>query len=309
MAFRRSYARRSTRRSTRRARTTRFRRSTRRSTPRRSILRRTSRRRILNITSRKKRDVMLPITNIIVPRNPTNTTYSPAAAILQGNVAGFTEDPYIIPWVASARDMDVAGTATEGMVGDEATRTSSACYIRGLKENIEIQVSDGVPWQWRRLVFTAKGLQTSFQFGPSEGLFTETSSGFRRLINETRGSNLAALTAVMFRGQSGTDWNDYLTAPVDTRNITLMYDKTRTIASGNEQGMIREYKMWHPVNKTLVYGDDQNGGDTNDFQFSTLAKPGCGDIYVVDIFRPRVGAGSTSQLRFHPAATFYWHER
>lgn len=268
-----------------------------------------SRRRILNITSRKKRDVMLPYTNIIDPRNPANTTYTPAAAIFQGNVSGFTNEPYVVPWVASARDMDLAGTSTEGQVGDEATRTATSCYIRGLKENIEIQVSDGVPWQWRRLLFTAKGLQTQFTQSASEQLYAETSSGFRRLINEARGANLTALVAVMFRGQGGTDWNDYMTAPVDTRNISLLYDKTRTIASGNEQGMIREFKMWHPVNKTLVYADDQNGGDMSDFPFSTLAKPGCGDIYVVDIFKPRVGAASGSQLRFQPSATLYWHER
>jgi len=268
-----------------------------------------SRRRILNITSRKKRDVMLPITNVVVPRNPANTTYNQSAALLQGNITGFTDEPYVFAWCATARDMDINNQAAEGQVGDEATRTSSSCYIRGLKENIEIQVSDGVPWQWRRIIFSIKGFAGTLTTTANEQIYVESSSGYRRLVNELRGQNLSILTTYMFRGASTVDWNDYLTAPIDTRNVSVMYDRTRTIASGNEQGMIREYKMWHPVNKTLVYGDDQNGGDMNDYAFSTTAKPGMGDMFVIDIFRARAGAGSGSQLRFQPASTLYWHER
>ena len=41
------------------------------------------------------------------------------------------------------------------------------------------------------------------------------------------------------------DWQDPTTAKVDTRRVTLHYDKTVTINSGNSNGVFRTFKRWH----------------------------------------------------------------
>jgi hypothetical protein len=181
--------------------------------------------------------------------------------------------------------------------------------MRGLAENIEIQVADGLPWQWRRICFTTKGLQQSITNSTGFSLFIEASTGFQRVANQVPTAQRTILETALFKGFANADWLDPLTAVVDTTRVTLKYDKTITIASGNEDGVIRKYKRWYPMNKTLAYNDDENGGDQFASSYSTLGKQGMGDYFVVDYFRPRIGSASGNQLSFAPQATLYWHEK
>lgn len=223
----------------------------------------------------------------------------------------------ILPWIATARDNSlVQGGSNAGTVFDDACRTSSTCYMRGLKENIEIQTSSGVPWQWRRICFTYKDAQEALGTGAGgiSGLY-ESSNGFGRLAyNATSGStadNLAVsnLRGLIFKGQLNNDWLDYFTAPLDNSRISVKMDKTRTIASGNTNGVLRKYQMWLPMNQNLVYDDDEVGQNKTPSYYSVGGKPGMGDYYVVDLFQPGKGASSSDLLSFSPQATLYWHER
>jgi len=262
---------------------------------------------------------MLMTTNITETAQLGSNAYLNQPALFNGVPAqpGVNPVQYPMVWCATARERTVgAGAPLDGTVGDQATRTSMICYMRGLSEHIEIQVADGVPWQWRRICFTSRGLIRQASLGES----TVNGSGFlysllstagtQRVMNMLPGSgNVAAFEAILFKGAKGQDWTDPMLAKVDNLRVDLKYDKTITIASGNEDGVIRKYKRWHPMNKNLVYDDDENGGSYNDTRFSVTDKRGLGDYYVVDYFVPRVGAATTNRLRVGMNSTLYWHEK
>lgn len=263
------------------------------------IRRKMPQKRILNLTSTKKRDTMLGFTNSTSTNQSGSTTYLAQPAVVIG-----TNLNAVFVWCATARAAS-DGTAP-GVPIEQATRTASTCFMRGLKERIEIQCSDGLPWQWRRICFTTKSqfLSVSTSFNVRQ----LTSNGYVRVMNQL-GDPLTSLYPLLFRGQRTSDWNDPMIAPVDTTRVTLKYDKVISIASGNEDGCIRAYSRWHPMNKNLVYDDDEVGASENSNDFSVTSKAGMGDYYVVDIFRPRIGGAVNNQLSINPSSTLYWHEK
>lgn len=291
-------------------------RSTRRSygkkrTYRKKASRGMSKKRILNLTSRKKRDTMLPVSQASSSATPST------GAIAVTNAPGNGGTVTIFPWICTARDNSTAVNGGEtATIFDASSRTATTCYMRGLKESIEIQTSSGVPWQWRRVCFTTKdpGATLATGGGGISGFF-ENSNGFQRLVyNVTSGTTadalaLTTLRNILFKGSLGIDWIDYFTAPLDTARVTVKFDKTRTISSGNTSGCIRKYPVWHAMNHNLVYDDDELGSVEGANYFSVASKAGMGDFYVVDFFQPGKGSTSTDQLSFEPQATLYWHEK
>nr|UBJ26148.1 capsid protein [Red panda feces-associated gemycircularvirus] len=287
-----------------------------RRTPRRSYAKRRpyarrprtmSRKRILNITTEKKMDTMMMSSNVTAARpTPAPTTYSNSEAILTGG----NSDEYTFVWCATARTNLVNAGGSVGTKFTKSTRTASEVYMRGLKEAIEIQSSSSLPWQWRRICFTYKGfaLEVPGSTGYSDNLIF--SEGYRRVVNEIPvGSPRNTLYDTLFQGEKDVDWVDPLVAKTDPDIITIRYDKTMTLSSGNEQGMIRKYMRWHPMNSKLIYDDDERGGSVNPSAYSARITSSMGDYYVVDIFRPRVGSTTSQQLLFRPLATLYWHEK
>lgn len=261
------------------------------------------RKKILNITSEKKKDDMLVYTNVVSPRNQGNTTFTTDPARLIGG----SSEEYAFMWCATGRDNSADFAGARGTKFYEATRTSSLCYMRGLKEKIEIITTTGLPWQWRRICFTQKGAPPTST--SSFAVTFNTSSGYVRVVNEAAATVKTQLYNLIFDGTQGTDWRDPMIAKVDTSRVTIKYDHTCTIATGNQNGMIRTYNKWHPMNKNLRYDDDENGGNMTTSAFSVTAKQGMGDYYVIDIFRPLTGSTSTDVLTFAPQATLYWHEK
>lgn len=199
---------------------------------------------------------------------------------------------------------------------DQATRTSRTCFIVGLKENLEVQVSNGVPWLWRRIVFRNKSGNTlggTVTPGTASGSYyqpaLQTSNGFVRMLNQVLLTDRTALYGLLFRGGQNVDWTDPMVAALDRAEIDVVYDRTTSIASGNEDGCIRRYNRWHPMRKNLVYADDELGGVEQGVPYSVRSKQGCGDVWVIDLFRARTGAALTDQLLFSANSTLYWHER
>lgn len=261
-----------------------------------------SKKQVLNISSRKKRDGMPCYTNQTLA-GPT-TTYTNTSALLAGGSA----NAFAFIWASTARD-NALGTGGAGTVFDPSTRTATTCFMRGLSEKVEIQVTDGLPWQWRRICFTAKGLQLLLTESDSFKLSFENSNGYQRVVNPMSGTNQVAVESFLFKGKVNVDWYDQLTAPLDNSRVTIKYDKTITIASGNEEGCIRKYNRWMPMNHNLVYDDDEDGGGVDADHYSVQGKSGMGDYYVIDYFRPRDGSSTDNHLAFTPQSTLYWHER
>lgn len=308
MAYRRKYgsskARKPTRSSGRRSRytakTPRYRRTTRRTYPRRIPTKS-----ILNKTSTKKRDTMLSFSNTGSTGN--SQTVAASSFTVSGNSLGYSL------WCPTARDLY---TTTGGNLRfKESLRTSTTCFMRGLSEKIRVQSSSGLPWMWRRICFAIRG---QYFLSPSTATqvyrpYAESSAGFVRqwfniLINNDTLTS-AQLNALLFKGQAGQDWNDFIIAPIDTRRVDLKFDKTWKLHSGNQSGVFTEKNLWHPMNKNLNYDDDENGTEMTDQFYSVDDKRGMGDYYVVDIVVPGKGGSATDIIDISSTASLYWHEK
>lgn len=296
------------------------RRSYKRSTPRRSYGRgrpstkrrvMMSRKKILNVTSEKKRDKMLTWTNSTTANQSGGTTYAAAPAVISGGLSSYAVACFA--WCATGRDNQTAIAGRAGTKFDESTRTATSCYMVGLKEVIEIQVADGLPWQWRRICFTTKDLLTIGGFLPASGTgfapIIETSVGYTRVLNQLTPAQWTTFFQLLFAGDQGTDWQDPMCAKLDKDRITVKYDKTCTVASGNEDGVIRKYNKWHPMRSTLIYDDDELAGTTRPATYSSQSRRSMGDYWVIDIIKPRQGSMASNQMSFNAESTLYWHER
>lgn len=143
--------------------------------------------------------------------------------------------------------------------------------------------------------------------------YRETSNGYQRFWNWPTAVQRSAIYAILFKGAEAADWEvsrgGIITAPLDRTRINVKYDKTRTLKSGNADGTMRSYKLWHPMRQTLVYDEDEEGDAQNTTSMSTTGKPGMGDYYVVDIFVPLLGATTLDAIKIDSTSTLYWHER
>jgi len=274
-----------------------------------------TRKRILDITTRKKQDNMM-LNSTVTAADPYNALPSQFPAELRGNFNGgiagqpaLDRTPYAFLWCATARGM----TSDVKAIG---ARSVLDPYMVGLRENIEIQVNNGTPWQWRRICFRTKrdmdvvlgstGVNTKYFTGLSDGSARRTVS---TLAGNRNTGEQYAVYELLFQGQNGTDWVDPMTAKVDTTRMAIVSDTVKTLACGNEAGMIRKYKRWYPMRKTLVYNGDENSSSVISSDFSTRDPPGMGDFFILDLFRARYGATDASVLSFSPQATLYWHEK
>lgn len=268
-----------------------------------------TRKAILNLTARKKQDNMSLATNVN-PVGGGTAAYTTGPAILTGAAANQSgQVTYLFPWCATARDLTAGNDGQISNVAEKASRTATTCFMVGLKESCEIQTNDGLAWQWRRICFTFKG-PFPMTFSDSQRIFLENANGYSRVVNNIIESDQVTIANLIFTGNLGSqDYVDFMTAKVDTTRVTIKYDRTRTIAAGNESGVIRKYNMWHPMRKNLVYDEDETGATVTNAAFSTQGKQGMGDYYVIDMFRSRYGAPTTSRLLFQPQSTLYWHEK
>lgn len=245
---------------------------------------------------------MLVLTNVQDNRAPT-TSYNTNAAVM--NATSFGGATWNFLWCATARN-NQTGAGSIAPPDAQSSRTAQACYMRGLSEKIEIITNTSLPWQWRRIVIAAKGIQAVLTETSTTYFRNITSAGYARTVNEIGTANQVNLHNILFKGEVNKDWKDQFIAPLDTTKFRVLCDKTINIRSSAEGGMMRKYNMWHPMNKTLIYADDESGGQEATAEFSS-PYVGLGDVWVYDIFRPAYqGTGS---LLFNPNTTLYWHEK
>lgn len=208
-------------------------------------------------------------------------------------------------WCANQRDRVDAGIDPTS----EAIRSSKSIFFRGVKEQVVLRTNTSVSWRWLRIVFAIKGLEA---FIPAIKTGVETNNGWARALVDLSSSGAGTirngLESLLFEGGGGTDWVSPFSAKVDSSRVTLLYRHMRLLNSGNNNGRYFKHNQWLPVNKNIVYNDDEAGQDTNDATKSVLSKPGMGDIYFVDFFECSSGS-ATDSLIFEPQATIYWHEK
>lgn len=256
-----------------------------------------SRRSILNITSVKKRNDMINIASVATENGVIVGTAGTTQ--IQGSVGG------TILWCATAQPLAVESNQESSAY----IRTAETCYIRGLKETIDLRTNNGEPWQWRRIVFSFKVGQDIDAVAP---IHLVGPNGPQRLALQSRNSLLETnVLNAIFKGDRGIDWTSAHTAAIDTQRVHLHSDSKRHITSGNTVGTIRTHKRWYPFNKNLHYDNEQQGNRTFDTVRSRFARQsigGMGDVYIMDFFDCN-DTNSANVLRFNAEATLYWHER
>lgn len=301
-----AYARFKSRRYAGRRRTKRTARPTRRyAAKKRTYRKKTSRRSILDVTSRKKRNGMLSISTTPVNGGGNITPVAGAAYIAAGG------GPNTFLWNATAQSLDATS-----VVPNQASRTATTCYMKGLSEHLRVSTSSGLPWFHRRICFTSK-LKYEPATNPGATVPRQTYfdglSGIERLwFNISRNNDSAdelTLYGFLFRGVINQDWTDPIIAPVDPTRVTKMFDRTYVYKSGNQVGTHKEHKLYHSMEKSLVYDDDEAGEQELQSYYSTTAKPGMGNYFVVDIFSALAGGTSSDILKIDSNATLYWHEK
>ena len=226
-----------------------------------------------------------------------------------------------ILWNATQRTRTTVAAGDPGVVTDPSTRTATTCFMRGLKERILIETSGSGQWLWRRICFT---FTSPFFYRDNNDLLEttqaryslETSNGYQRAIpmfNNVPGSLdqalIVQLEAYLFKGAEGVDWVSPFTAKTHGDRVTIKFDTTFQIKSQSDASVTKKFNLWHPMNRNLVYDEDESGGGQGQGSLSANIKSSMGDYYVYDMFRPALGTPSTEQLQFNPAATLYWGER
>lgn len=264
-----------------------------------------TKKRILNLTSRKKRDTMMVVGFNSAAGAPTGTaSYGIGVPIQAGRTNTFV-------WQPTGRDL-VDLNSVPGSIAKTALRTSSTIYLRLLSEKITFTSNSSVPWLWRRIVYTGKGPSWRTTDQAVNPFYHESSNGWGRLMRQTdawagQANQLLALQARLFKGERAVDWLNQMTAPTDSARATILYDKTTSITTSNQSGMIKRFRRTHVFNKNLVYDDDESGEQMTTNFNSVEAKPGMGDVYVMDIFSSPGTA--TDLLYIDPEASLYWHEK
>lgn len=280
----------------------------RRRVPRRSYGRRRrsfgrSVRSIRNIAARKCRDNMLgvPISTDFQQQNPGPLT-----------MFGDTSHGYLFsPTARRVGSLD--GSLPRGIHANSAERWKTRCFVKGLQETVELQPNNGAGWLWRRVVFSCIGLLEEF---PTNSVAAPDSTrGYGRAIWNLRDGSAAAtplyneMANYLFEGTRLRDWINPFTAKLDRSIVTVHSDTTRTIQSNNPNGTYKIFKRYYPVNRGIVYADDESGsGSKNDAHYAAgTTKGNSGDLFVLDLFNA-INDSSENTMNFGVHARYYWHE-
>lgn len=265
--------------------------------------------RILNLTSEKHSDAM-----VFARKTDALSPDVTLAPYVMSSSAGLN---HIFGWIATARDNTPIPGVPAGPI-DKSSRTSTTCFMRGLKERILIESQTSAAFVWRRIVFSFTG-QEIVRDRTSDDvaqLFDEVApQGYLRVATAIQVGTTAPvpflrqnLTELIFRGVEGLDWRDPITAPLDTSRITVLSDQRTNFQSGNEQGILRRISKWYPFNKNLVYNDDENAGGRNVSSYSANTRASMGDVYVIDCFS-LANSVTPGTVAFSADSTLYWHEK
>jgi len=201
-----------------------------------------------------------------------------------------------------------------------ASRSATRPFYIGLSETYSLYPNDNSMWFWRRIVFSTKrnyGQEISptaaSQIGveASDGATTQRPmrdiSGDASVINY--GQMYTNIAEDVFEGIYTTDWQNPIQAHLDRTKVSVISDKRRTITSHNDVARPAVIKAYVPINKTVVYGDEENGNNMSTSPVSVTSKSGMGNIYVLDFFHCPAPVGDTTRLNITSQSTMYWHEK
>ena len=273
---------------------------------------------MINIMSKKKRDTMLSSAGSGV--NPPPEAVASGSSIILSPFTStsnlFESGVHSLLFVPSMKPL------TPSNATFVAQRTNTYCYYKGLAETYTFLPNDNSVWWHRRVVFSSRRRFAELnQVTSGSGTLAPavTAGGISRRkfkdMSESTGldgfSDIQALViAEVFRGSYNTDWSDPLRARLDTTKINVHSDRLVTLRSANDVPSPRIVKHFTPINKTIVYDDEEIGVGMQSSYYSVQGKSGIGDLYVLDFFEcPVPNDTTTTTLNISSQFTSYWHEK
>lgn len=218
---------------------------------------------------------------------------------------------------------------------DMPARTSKTVWWKGFKDSLVVQSTTSDPWKWRRIVFSIRGganatgvpayITSPSIFmdipnqvpqsgaGPNEqenpALLQGVPRAVRNMSTMSPGQ-ITDFTGALYKGVRNIDFDtgygQLLTAAVDKENVRVHSDTIRSINSGNDSGVFRQFKSYVPLNQTMVYADQESGSMLTSSSYAASHSP-LGDVYIFDLFVQLQGAPSS--LTVSGQGTAYWHEK
>lgn len=127
-----------------------------------------------------------------------------------------------------------------------------------------------------------------------------------RTMETATSDELGFIEQRVFRGQRFVDWIDPTTARVDTGDLKVHSDRTRTMKSGNDSGIFANFNTYIPLNKTMSYNAQESGSLDVTGSLCDKKSP-MKDIFILDLFAQPLAA--PGELSVAITATAYWHEK
>lgn len=252
-------------------------------------------RRVRDIASRKKYDTIFGATS-----NDVQSTG-------QANI--FAGTNYFM-WCPTWRQRRTAST-------DEHVRANQEVFMRGIKDRIMVSATFSLIhrrvcfWSHRRIDDARP-----FVFDNSDVI--DAPSYQRRNLVALYPNLDEEIFEYLFKGTVGFDYseNSRWDTPLDNKRVKVVYDKQYTITpnyaapDGAQFGKTLTRKLWHPINRKVLYDDDEEGADVNGSGWSAQTPESLGNYYVLDIFSTgQYIEGSNDQVgTYMPESTTYWHE-
>jgi hypothetical protein len=252
-------------------------------------------RRVRNIAARKKNDTIFGATQNDVQSEGTVTL-----------VAGTN---YYM-WCPTWRQRRPAST-------DEHVRANQEVFMRGIKDRV--MVSAAFSLVHRRVCFWShERIDDARPFTFEDPDVIDGNPYQRRNLVALYPNLDEELFEMLFKGTVNRDYseNSRWDTPLDNKRVKVVYDKQYTVTpnyqpgDGAQFGKTTTRKFWHPINRTIMYDDDEEGADVNGSGWSARTPESLGNYYVMDIFSTGQAIdGSTDAVgSFMPESTTYWHE-
>lgn len=214
----------------------------------------------------------------------------------------------------------------------QANRGKQDVFWKGFSDHLMMQSTTSDPWKWRRIVFevhaggVSTGVPPSLYLGVGatdiDQIDPSTNSGaqpqnlvglsgvlrYYRQFSFLTNTQMNDFLGGLFGGTVGFDFNSgqYMTARCQNENIKIHSDVTRSINSGNDSGVMKSYKSYIPLNKSMRYAGNEVGNLTSSTFYAAPKSP-LGDVYVCDLFTQLNDAPGS--LRITGQSCAYWHEK
>ena len=195
-------------------------------------------------------------------------------------------------------------------------RNTQNVYFRGVQDRVFLSAS--FAFTWRRVCFFSYE-----QFVPALPFFVEPAVPtdpqiMRRPLRRITPKTAEEFFAYAWKGTVDIDFteNTRWNAPLDDKLLTIVYDRSVTInpnyapPDGATYGKSMTRKMWHPVNKNLMYSDKENGSTPSTAGWTAMCPNSPGNFYILDIFSTGqdLPGDTTGVGSFGSEVTVYWHE-